>query len=82
MRALCALELSNPESLSLAFEALYNGVWVEGKAVHKPEIYGPIFQKLLGEAAGKEVLENVCLTNCSYLLFRFFGLRYPAGLVE
>lgn len=62
-RALCALSMSNPSKLPDAFAALYHAFWVERVAIGKPEVFGPILAKVLGESAAKGVMEKVCLTN-------------------
>ena len=48
-RALCAVEMMQPEKLSDCFAALYQAFWVEGQTIGKPEIIGSVLTKVLGE---------------------------------
>lgn len=59
MRALCALQLTKPEKMIDAYDALYNQMWVQGKVVHKPEGFTAVFSDLLGEETAKEVVGKV-----------------------
>lgn len=68
MRSLCALQLTRPEKLIDAFDALYRGMWVERKPIHKPEVYTDILTTLLGEETAKEVLTKVSLMLLLLLL--------------
>ncbi|KAF1355078.1 putative 2-hydroxychromene-2-carboxylate isomerase [Delphinella strobiligena] len=56
MRALSALQLTRREKLIDAFDALYRGMWVERRPIHKPEVYTDILTTVLGEETAKEVL--------------------------
>lgn len=56
-RALCAIEQSHPEKLSDCFAALYQAFWVEAQTIGKPEIFGPVLAKVLGEDGAKEIVE-------------------------
>lgn len=62
MRALSALQLTRREKLIDAFDALYRGMWVERRPIHKPEVYTDILTTVLGEETAKEVLTKVRLT--------------------
>ncbi|KAK5173408.1 uncharacterized protein LTR77_002089 [Saxophila tyrrhenica] len=56
-RALCAIQSSHPAQLTDCFAALYQAFWVEGQTIGKPEIFGPVLEKVLGVEAAKGVLE-------------------------
>lgn len=60
MRAMCALELSQPEKIPDAFAAVYQAGWVERQRYEQPEVFGKVFEELLGVDAGKEVMGKVC----------------------
>lgn len=59
MRTLCAVQIAQPEKLVDAFDALYNGMWVQGKAVHKPEVFTSILSDVLGADAAKQMVAKV-----------------------
>jgi len=59
-RALCALELSHPDKVTTALDALYEALWVKGNpAVGKADGFGPVLQKCLGEELTKELLSRM-----------------------
>ena len=55
-RALCAVSLLHPNKLTECFEAIYQAVWVEGQTISKPDVFGAVLLRVLGEAKGKDVL--------------------------
>lgn len=57
-RALCAIEQLQPEKLSDCFGALYQAFWAEGQAIGKPEVFGPVLAKVLGEDGAKKIVEE------------------------
>lgn len=67
-RALCAVQLMYPEKLNECFSALYEAFWIERKTIGKPEVFGPVLQKVLGEEATKKVLENLGSAETKKLL--------------
>jgi 2-hydroxychromene-2-carboxylate isomerase len=56
-RALCAIETAHPDKLSDCFGALYQAFWVESQTIGKPEVFGPVLAKVLGEQGAKEIVE-------------------------
>lgn len=59
MRVLAVIEKSHPTKLIEAFTALFKGMWVDAKAVHKPDVFGEVLTGVLGEEQAKAVLEKV-----------------------
>jgi len=58
-RALCAISVACPDKLTPCFEALYHAFWVEGQTpIGKPEVFGPVLSKILGEQQCKEILQK------------------------
>lgn len=60
MRALCALQLTKPERVTDAFDALYREMWVQQKEVHKPEVFTAVLAGVVGEETAREVVAKVC----------------------
>lgn len=58
MRAMCAVSLLCPDRLTDCFDALYAAFWIERQTISKPEVFGPVLAKVLGEAQAKKVLES------------------------
>lgn len=67
-RALCAVKLLRPEKLDACFAELYRTFWVERQPISKPEVFGPAFQRVLGEAETKAILEKAGSTEAKKLL--------------
>lgn len=59
MRALCAIEASDPQKLTPAFDALYKAYWVEGKPVDTQEVYSAALVEALGEDGARKAIEAV-----------------------
>ena len=58
-RCLCALEISSPEKLTDAYDQLYHTFWAEGNStIAKPDTFGPILVKALGEEQAKDVMKR------------------------
>ena len=59
-RALCALELTSPEKIPTALDALYQSFWRDGNTlIGKPEGFGPVLEKALGKDVAKDMLERM-----------------------
>jgi hypothetical protein len=58
-RALCAIEASQPDRIADCFTALYQAFWVEGKTIGKPEVFGPVLAKVIGEDGAKAAIEKM-----------------------
>ncbi|KAK3691703.1 hypothetical protein LTR37_018496 [Vermiconidia calcicola] len=58
-RALCAIEMSQPEKLTDCFDALYQAFWVENQTIGKPEVIAPVLTKALGEKDAKSIMEKM-----------------------
>ncbi len=59
-RALCALQLSNPAKIPDVLDALYASFWKDGNgAIGKPEGFGPILEKVLGNEEAGDVLARM-----------------------
>ena len=59
-RALCALEISSPQSIPTAFDALYASFWRNGNhLIGKPEGFGPVLEQSLGKDVAKDLLERM-----------------------
>lgn len=58
-RALCAVEISQPEKLTDCFAALYHAFWVEGQTIGKPEVISPVLAKVLGDADAKKIMDKI-----------------------
>ena len=58
-RALTAVSLLRPESLCDAIAALYLMSFAERHEIHKFENVRPVFAKMFGDTATKEIMEKV-----------------------
>jgi 2-hydroxychromene-2-carboxylate isomerase len=59
-RALCALELTAPQSIPTALDALYASFWHDGNyLIGKPKGFGPVLEKALGKDVAKDMLERM-----------------------
>lgn len=58
-RALCAIEMSQPEKLTDAISALYQAFWVEGQTIGKPEVITPVLERVFGDSEAKEIMKKV-----------------------
>jgi 2-hydroxychromene-2-carboxylate isomerase len=59
-RALCALEISSPQSIPTALDALYASFWRHGNhLIGKPEGFGPVLEEALGKGVAKDLLERM-----------------------
>lgn len=84
MRALCAIQISHPEKLTSAFDALYKGMWIDNKAVHKPDVFAPVLASVVGgdgdhEVAAREVLQKSTEKEAKDLLIRNTDLALDEG---
>jgi len=58
-RALCVLEATYPQLIPTTFDALYHSLWVDAIGdIHKPEIFGPILDKAIGNDIAKKIVEE------------------------
>ncbi|CAD0081600.1 unnamed protein product [Aureobasidium vineae] len=58
MRALAVVEQQQPEKLQDSIAVLYKGMWVDGKTVHKPEVFEAVLAEVLGKEGAKSVVEQ------------------------
>lgn len=59
MRTLAVVEQHQPDKLADCIAALYKGMWVDGKTVHKPEVFEAVLAEVLGKEGAKNVVEQV-----------------------
>jgi 2-hydroxychromene-2-carboxylate isomerase len=58
-RALCVLEATYPQPIPTAFDVLYHSLWVDANGdIHKPEVFGPILDKAIGNDITKKIIEE------------------------
>lgn len=58
MRALCAIQTSDPAKLQQATEALYEAFWSRHELISKPEVVAANLSKALGEDVAKRAMEG------------------------
>ncbi|KAI4720116.1 putative 2-hydroxychromene-2-carboxylate isomerase [Aureobasidium sp. EXF-10727] len=58
MRALAVVEQHHTTKLQDCIAALYKGMWVDGKTVHKPEVFEAVLAEVLGTEGAKKVVEQ------------------------
>jgi len=78
-RALCAISLAFPDKLDDCLAALYHTFWVERQTIGKPEVFGPVLQKVLGEADAKTVMEKMASPEVKKLLVDNTDLSIKEG---
>ncbi|KAL1302257.1 hypothetical protein AAFC00_002678 [Neodothiora populina] len=70
MRVLCAVQIAHPQKLTEAFDKLYEGMWVHGNAVHKPEVFSGVLAEVLGSVESKAVIAKAGEKEVKDLLLR------------
>ncbi|KAK5124074.1 hypothetical protein LTR85_002271 [Meristemomyces frigidus] len=79
MRAMCAVALLCPDKMDDCFSALYEAFWIQRQSISKPEVFGPVYAKVLGEEQAKQVLEKAGSAEAKKLLTDNTNMAFNEG---
>lgn len=57
-RTLAAIEMMHAEKLPEALDVLFHAFWVESQTIGKPEVFGPVLEKVFGKEETAKILEK------------------------
>ncbi|KAI9042710.1 putative 2-hydroxychromene-2-carboxylate isomerase [Aspergillus affinis] len=79
-RALCAISEKRPDQLAPVIEALYRAFWLDRDSkIGQPEGFGPVLEKVLGQAETQDILQAINQTEIKSLLTSNTDQAFKSG---